>query len=273
MTACKSVTVCKELASVDASKGRSHRVSRLPTRPGSGRFDASFDRKVERHDPRCTGAPRLGPKVRALRRRESLSQVQLAERLGISPSYLNLIESNRRPLPATLLIKLAQLFGIDLHTFGGDDDARLVNDLLEAFADPAVRRLPAHVDRPAGPRRQPPADGPGHARALHVVQDAARSQRGARVPTRRRGGGRARPVAAPVRGGERSHPEPHELLPRARGGRRRALEEGPPRPRGALSGARSLPRQAARGPRADRARRRRNAGSCGASTRRRRSSR
>ena len=80
--------------------------------------------------------PRLGGKVRALRRRESLSQVQLAERLGISPSYLNLIESNRRPLPAAMLIQLAQMFGVDLHAFGADEDARLVNDLLEAFADP-----------------------------------------------------------------------------------------------------------------------------------------
>ena len=80
--------------------------------------------------------PKLGPKVRALRRREAMSQVQLAEKLGISPSYLNLIESNRRPLPAALLIKLAQLFGVDLHAFGADDDARLVNDLLEAFSDP-----------------------------------------------------------------------------------------------------------------------------------------
>ncbi|HEY8041425.1 MAG TPA: helix-turn-helix transcriptional regulator, partial [Polyangiaceae bacterium] len=39
--------------------------------------------------------PRLGAKVRSLRRRENLTQVQMAERLGISPSYLNLIESNR----------------------------------------------------------------------------------------------------------------------------------------------------------------------------------
>src|SRR5260370_42124735 len=51
---------------------------------------------------------RFGGKIRALRRREGLSQVQLAERLGISASYLNLIESNTRPLPASLLIKLAQ---------------------------------------------------------------------------------------------------------------------------------------------------------------------
>ena len=80
--------------------------------------------------------PKLGAKVRALRRRENLNQVQLAERLGISPSYLNLIESNRRPLPAALLIKLAQQFGVDLHAFATDDDARLVSDLLEVFADP-----------------------------------------------------------------------------------------------------------------------------------------
>lgn len=81
-------------------------------------------------------APRFGAKVRALRRRESLSQVQLADRLGISPSYLNLIENNRRPLPANVLIKLAQLFNVDVHAFATDEDARLISDLTEALADP-----------------------------------------------------------------------------------------------------------------------------------------
>ena len=80
--------------------------------------------------------PRFGAKVRGLRRRENLSQVELAARLGVSPSYLNLIENNRRPLPANLLIKLSQLFGIDVHAFATDDDARLVADLTEVFADP-----------------------------------------------------------------------------------------------------------------------------------------
>mgnify|MGYP001034329413 CR=1 FL=1 len=81
-------------------------------------------------------SPRFGAKVRALRRREGLSQVQLANKLEISPSYLNLIENNRRPLPANLLIKLAQLFNVDVHSFATDEDARLVADLTEAFADP-----------------------------------------------------------------------------------------------------------------------------------------
>jgi len=81
-------------------------------------------------------AARLGAKVRGLRRRENLSQADLAERLGISPSYLNLIENNNRPLPAPLLIRLAQLFGVELHTFAADEDGRLVTGLFEALADP-----------------------------------------------------------------------------------------------------------------------------------------
>jgi predicted transcriptional regulator/transcriptional regulator with XRE-family HTH domain len=81
-------------------------------------------------------SPRFGAKVRALRRRENLSQVDLAQKLGVSASYLNLIENNRRPLPANLLIRLAQLFDIDVHSFATDEDTRLVADLTEAFADP-----------------------------------------------------------------------------------------------------------------------------------------
>jgi predicted transcriptional regulator/transcriptional regulator with XRE-family HTH domain len=78
---------------------------------------------------------RLGTKIRALRRRESLSQVQLAERLGISASYLNLIEHDRRPLPAMLLIKLAQLFHIDVQALAADDDRQLVADTMEVLGD------------------------------------------------------------------------------------------------------------------------------------------
>ena len=48
--------------------------------------------------------------MRALRRRESLRQVDLAEKLGISAGYLNLIEHNQRPLTAPLLLRLAELF-------------------------------------------------------------------------------------------------------------------------------------------------------------------
>ncbi|MFN7132354.1 MAG: short-chain fatty acyl-CoA regulator family protein [Myxococcales bacterium] len=84
----------------------------------------------------------LGAKVKALRRREAMTQVQLAERLGISPSYLNLIENNRRALTAPLLIRLAEIFQLDVKQFGGGDDARLASDLMEVFGDPLFERHP-----------------------------------------------------------------------------------------------------------------------------------
>ncbi len=84
--------------------------------------------------------PQLGARIRALRRREGMSQARMAERLGISASYLNLIEHNRRALSAQVLIRLAQEFQLDLKAFGGREDERLVADLLEVFGDPIFDR-------------------------------------------------------------------------------------------------------------------------------------
>src|SRR5690348_16897654 len=79
---------------------------------------------------------KLGNKVRSLRRREHLTQTELASRLEISPSYLNLIEHNQRALPAHLLVKLAQIFNVELGTFADDSHTRLAADLQEIFGDP-----------------------------------------------------------------------------------------------------------------------------------------
>jgi predicted transcriptional regulator/transcriptional regulator with XRE-family HTH domain len=87
-------------------------------------------------DAKTPSSPRLGQKLRALRRREGLTQQQLAERLKVSPAYLNLIENGKRPLPAHLLIALAQAFQLDLAAFAADDDKDLQSDLLEVFGDP-----------------------------------------------------------------------------------------------------------------------------------------
>jgi len=78
---------------------------------------------------------RFGARVRALRRRHGLNQVELSGRLGISPSYLNLIEHNHRALTAPLLVKLAKLFPVDLAGFVGDDESQLGADLQEVFGD------------------------------------------------------------------------------------------------------------------------------------------
>ena len=81
---------------------------------------------------------KLGAKVRSMRRREQMTQAQLAEKLEISPSYLNLIEHNQRPLPAHLLVKLAQIFHVELQAFADDSQVRLADSLQEVFADPLL---------------------------------------------------------------------------------------------------------------------------------------
>ena len=79
---------------------------------------------------------KLGGKIRALRRKEQMSQAELARRLSISASYLNLIEHDQRALTAELLIKLAQVLPIDFQTLSGRAEERLSADLMEAFSDP-----------------------------------------------------------------------------------------------------------------------------------------
>ena len=83
----------------------------------------------------------FGPKIRALRRRHGLRQVDLAEKLGISASYLNLIEHDRRALTAPLILRLAELYPADLKSFAPDDHARLVSDLHEVFGDAIFEAL------------------------------------------------------------------------------------------------------------------------------------
>jgi len=79
---------------------------------------------------------RLGTKLRRLRAENKLTQAQMAQRLEISPTYLNLLEHNQRPITATVLLKLAKRFAIDMSSFNQDDDTRLLSDVMEALSDP-----------------------------------------------------------------------------------------------------------------------------------------
>ena len=78
---------------------------------------------------------KLGGRIRRLRRQEGVSQAALAGELGISASYLNLIEHNRRNLTVPLLKKLAERFDLELSEIAESDEGRLSADLMEAFAD------------------------------------------------------------------------------------------------------------------------------------------
>ncbi|HYG69465.1 MAG TPA: short-chain fatty acyl-CoA regulator family protein [Anaeromyxobacteraceae bacterium] len=118
-------------------------------------------------------AAHLGAKIRSLRRRENITQAQLATRLGISASYLNLIEHNRRSLSAPLLIRLAEIFDLDLKSLSEDQQGRLVADLMEAFGDPIFE---AH-DVTNAEVKDLAAGSPGAARAVLTLYQAYRAAR------------------------------------------------------------------------------------------------
>ncbi len=82
-----------------------------------------------------------GHAVRRLREKLGLKQTELAQRLGISPSYVNQIESNQRPLTAAILIAISRTFDVDITSFGAEDLDRLVADMREVAADPFFRDL------------------------------------------------------------------------------------------------------------------------------------
>src|SRR5665213_2730843 len=97
------------------------------TKLGHGR--AQRAEVVSRRAPQAP-APRIGP-----------DQTRMAEDLGVSPSYLNHLERNQRPLTAQILLRLARTYDIDIRALSSDHDAAGAQDLSEVLADQFFRDL------------------------------------------------------------------------------------------------------------------------------------
>ncbi|MFC7447298.1 short-chain fatty acyl-CoA regulator family protein [Rhodococcus daqingensis] len=76
-----------------------------------------------------------GARLRRLRDERQLSQLALAKTLGLSPSYVNQLENDQRPLTVPVLLKLNAEFDLDVQFFAADSDARLVADVHQALAE------------------------------------------------------------------------------------------------------------------------------------------
>jgi XRE family transcriptional regulator, fatty acid utilization regulator len=123
----------------------------------------------------------LGGRLRRLRRELGLNQTAMAAEIGVSPSYLNHLERNQRPVTAQVLLRLAQSYDVDLKSFAAEGaEATGPEQLAEIFSDAifadlaipryelvevadnapsvadAISRLYAAV---ADIRRQPPGEG------------------------------------------------------------------------------------------------------------------
>jgi predicted transcriptional regulator len=62
----------------------------------------------------------------------------MAGEIGVSPSYLNLIERDQRPLTVQVLLKLSGVYGIDVAELSGNEGADTVEGLKEIFSDPLL---------------------------------------------------------------------------------------------------------------------------------------
>ncbi len=77
----------------------------------------------------------IGLRVLRLRQQHGYSQAALARELGVSPSYLNQIERNRRPLTPAVRQRLRQVLGDVSGLFDADEPAALQEALGETLRD------------------------------------------------------------------------------------------------------------------------------------------
>jgi predicted transcriptional regulator/DNA-binding XRE family transcriptional regulator len=86
-----------------------------------------------------------GHAVRRLRRQAGLTQAAMSDVLTISPSYLNLVERNQRPLSASLLVKLAESFDFDPRALAAGEPGGGESGIRRRLADPMFADL--EIDR------------------------------------------------------------------------------------------------------------------------------
>ncbi|HWJ59331.1 MAG TPA: short-chain fatty acyl-CoA regulator family protein [Sphingomicrobium sp.] len=89
----------------------------------------------------------LGARLKRLRRERGLNQAAMAAELGISASYLNHLERNQRPMTAGILLRLAEVFDIEVKSFASEaGEGSGAEQLSEVFSDPMFADLA--VSRP-----------------------------------------------------------------------------------------------------------------------------
>ncbi len=77
----------------------------------------------------------IGPHLRRLRLDRGETQAGMAKALGISTSYVNLLEKNERSVSVPVLLKLLDVYGVDWRELAQDDDTTQLADLRTAMQD------------------------------------------------------------------------------------------------------------------------------------------
>ncbi|MFK7879444.1 short-chain fatty acyl-CoA regulator family protein [Roseobacter sp.] len=88
----------------------------------------------------------IGPHLRRLRVDQNQTQAQMGKALGISTSYVNLLEKNERSVSVSVLLKLMEAYGVDWRDIAKDDEASKLADMRAALQNPIFE--PARPDLP-----------------------------------------------------------------------------------------------------------------------------
>ncbi|MCR9088468.1 MAG: short-chain fatty acyl-CoA regulator family protein [Rhodobacteraceae bacterium] len=78
----------------------------------------------------------IGPRLRRLRVENGQTQAQMARALGISTSYVNLLEKNERSVSVPVLLKLFESYRVDWREIAEDDETVQLADIRAALQDP-----------------------------------------------------------------------------------------------------------------------------------------
>ena len=77
----------------------------------------------------------IGSKIRKERRSKGLTQTDLSKKLGISASYLNLLESGRRTITVPLLIKIGNELNLSLKDLTVESNKRILSDVMDVLSN------------------------------------------------------------------------------------------------------------------------------------------
>lgn len=78
----------------------------------------------------------IGPRLRRLRNEAGQTQAEMAKVLGISTSYVNMLEKNERSVSVPVLLRLLESYGVDWRDIAAEDDTATLGNLRTAFQDP-----------------------------------------------------------------------------------------------------------------------------------------
>ncbi len=82
----------------------------------------------------------IGPHLRRLRQERGETQGAMARALGISTSYVNLLENNERSVSVPVMLRLFEVYGIDWRDITDEDGSSQLADLRAIIQDPIFDR-------------------------------------------------------------------------------------------------------------------------------------